>query len=178
MPSSSHDPSSRRIDLHSVDPNQLTAVLVPERRRGARPRPPKQRPAACHELAHAKRLRQIVVRATLEAHDLVGFLPPRRQHQDRDILVQPAVAHRTAQRQAVNPRNHEVEDEQIEALRLDPAERRPAVADSFAGVPFDTEVQRHELPDIGFVLDNQHARSVCHSFVTSRPSKGHRVAVQ
>ena len=50
-------------------------------------------------------------------------------------------------------------------------ERRLAVADAFARVALEAEMQAHELADVRLVLDDQHARRrVGHSFFTVRPS--------
>src|SRR5882724_3108169 len=121
----------RRIDLDAVDTNRLLVFLAAADRLA---RPAQQRPRTRHELADAERLGQIVVGAALEPDDLVRLIPPRRQHENRYVAVRRAVAHRAAERQAVEARNHRVEDEQVESLALGALQRLPAIADGFASV--------------------------------------------
>ncbi len=48
-------------------------------------RAPQERLDAAHQLPETERLGQIVVRAELQADDLVHLLVPRREHQDRRL---------------------------------------------------------------------------------------------
>ena len=110
-----------------------------------------------HELPHAERLGQVVVGAALEADNFIRLFAPGGQHQNRNVVVEPAVPDRAAEREPVEPRNHDVEDHEIEAIRFSAPERNLAVAHAFAGVPFVAEMQADQLPDVRLVFDHQHA---------------------
>lgn len=64
------------IQRYAVDLDAAT------RRRGAL-EPPQNRPDSRHQLAGVERLRQIIVRAQLEADNAVRVLAARGQHEDR-----------------------------------------------------------------------------------------------
>ena len=76
-------------------------------------------------------------------------------------MIGAAVAHGAAERQAVDSGNHDVEDEEIVAGGLGTVERFPSVTQAVARVPFQAEVQAHQFPDVGLVLDNENTRG-CH----------------
>ena len=94
----------RELDLAVVEPRVAPRRIDVEpctddrpgcdRRRGrlATRAAAQQRAHARDELAHAERLRQVVVGAALEAEHLVGLFAPRREHQDRDVAVHAARA--------------------------------------------------------------------------------------
>jgi hypothetical protein len=71
---------------------------------------------ACEELAYAERLGDIVVGATLEAQDLVRFGVSRGEHQDRCVAAGAVETQRAAECDAVEPRQHHIEDDRVEAF--------------------------------------------------------------
>ena len=73
-------------------------------------------------------------------------------------MIRPPVANRAAQREPVKARNHQIEHQQIEAIALGAFQRLLSVADAFARVAFQPEMQAHELADVRLVLDDQHPR--------------------
>ena len=79
---------------------------------------PQERLDAAHQLAQAERLGQVVVRAQLEADDLVHLLVARRQEQHRRLVARAA---QPAQHlEAVHARQAHVEDHEIgRAVRRD-----------------------------------------------------------
>jgi hypothetical protein len=81
--------------------------------------PPEHGRDACEQLGHAERLRDVVVRAGLEAPELVRLLGARREHDDGDRRVERADL--LADPVAVHVGEHEVEDD---AARLVAAGRR------------------------------------------------------
>ena len=89
-----------------------------------------QRAHPRHELVRAERLRQVVVGADLEADDAVGLLGTGREHDDRNRrrLVRSA-ADETADLEAVDVRQHEIQDHQIGRPRADGRERVAARRD-------------------------------------------------
>jgi hypothetical protein len=92
------------------------------------PRPPQQRARARHQLANAEGLGEVIVRAALEAEHLVAFLAARGQHQHRHVLVGPVAADGAADRHAVDPGQHQIQDDEVEALFARARERLLPVA--------------------------------------------------
>ena len=125
----------------------LVARFVPGRRR-----PPQQRPHAAPELADRERLRDVVVRAELEPEHLVELVVAGGEHHDRDAALRPqALAHL----EPVEPRQHHVEDDEIDRLGIEARERLVAVArlDDAVSVPLERIGQ--ELLDGLLVVDEQ-----------------------
>jgi hypothetical protein len=90
-------------------------------------------------------------------------------------VIRPAVAHGAAERQAVEPGNHHVEDQQIEALLFDALQGGGAVGQAFARVALVPQVQAHELTDVALVFYNE---DTCHRFFTARSPFGHACPVE
>ena len=175
------DPAARQIDVEAVYPNRRAvgvAAAGDRRQVGGFPRTPQQRPHPGDELPHAERLGQVVVGAALETDHFVRLFVPRRQHQDRHVAVHRAAAHRAAQRDAVEPGQHNVEHEQIEANGFRALERRRAVGRAFARVALEPEVQADELADVRLVFDDEHAWRGRHRFFTVHPLFVHSRPVQ
>ena len=72
------------------------------------------------ELADRERLGDVVVGAELEAEDLVGLLGLRGEHDDRHRAAR---ADRAAHVEAVHPRQHHVEHDEVEVVLAQPVER-------------------------------------------------------
>ena len=139
----------RRIDVDAVDPDRLAAVGGRQRRvRRRLPRTPEQRARPGDKLADAERLGHVVVGAALEPDHFVRLLTPRGQHEDGHVLVRAPVPDRPAQRQAIDSGNHHVQHQQVEALALSAFERRPTIGQAFACVPFEAQMQAHELANV------------------------------
>ncbi len=98
---------------------------------------------AGEELARAERLRQVVVRARLEALDAGLFTGPGRDEDDREPAQRRVGADGAQQRQAVQPRHHHVGEQQIGRLAANRLERRQAVADGL-----DTVGRREQAGDV------------------------------
>ena len=87
---------------------------------------PAQRGAnAGHQLGHLERLAHVVVRAGLETDHDIERVGARGEHHDRDRRRPPD---RAADLEAVQPRQHDVEQDQVERLGPEPVEALPAVA--------------------------------------------------
>ena len=110
-------------ELHrdAVPPSRPAAGVQPDvsRRQHAvaahvfrRPRPAQQRPHPGLQLQQVEGLGDVVVRAALKAHDLIGVLPLSGQHDDRDIGELPD-AH--AGLEAVDLGHHQVQQDQVKA---------------------------------------------------------------
>ena len=81
-----------------------------------RPAPAQQRTDARHQLAHAERLGQVVVGAAVEPEHLVHLVAPRGQHQDGHVGIARVAPDGAAERDAVEPGQHQVEHDEVEAV--------------------------------------------------------------
>src|SRR5207253_1288735 len=77
------------------------------------------------QLAGIERLCQIIVRSQFQPDDLVGVVAARRHHDDRRI---PALADLARQGEPVHPRQHQIEQQDVEAARAQVLERLARVA--------------------------------------------------
>ena len=82
-------------------------------------------PDAGDELGDLERLLDVVVGAGLEADDDIDRVGARGQHHDRDRR---GPADRPADLEAVEARQHDVEEHEVERLRGEPLEAGGAVA--------------------------------------------------
>ena len=115
--------------------------------------------AASQQGVHARdedrqveRFRQIVVGSGGKALQDVLGAPPRRQHEDRDEVT--ALAQGRGDLEAVDARQHDVEDDGVErrSAGFDDVERRFA---GFDVVSFRLEVEPQSRRDVRFVFDNE-----------------------
>ena len=143
-------------------------IRVAARLRARRP-PPQQRLEPRHQLDRLERLGQVIVGAELEADHLVDHLPSRRQHQDG--RRHPALPHLAADVEAVHPRQHDVEHDEVVAAARRAREARLAVARRLDGVAFAAEPIAERQPQAGFVFDEQDARGRAHRPQTSAALK-------
>src|SRR5919106_1767045 len=118
------------------------------------------RPAG--ELGHLEGLRHVVVRAQLEADDDVDRVALRREDHDRHPAV---LADLAAYLVAVERRQHEVEDDEVERLLAEVEQGRAAVAGGRHAEAGVAQAQLGDLPDGGVVLDEEHA--FVHRYPTS-----------
>src|SRR5262249_24962966 len=109
------------VDPQPVDGDQF--LLVGSMPRGGRA--PKKRPDPAPELTDGERLRDVVVRAQLEAQDLVELVVARREHDDRNGALGPQAL---ADLEPVELRDHHVEHDEVYVLRPEPVDRLLAVA--------------------------------------------------
>ena len=108
------------VDLQVAVLERLLEPVLRLRERGA----PQHRLHPAAELAHRERLGDVVVGAELEAEHLVDLLGPRGEHDDRDRAARPDLA---AHLEAVHPREHQVEHDQVEVVLAQAVERLLAV---------------------------------------------------
>ena len=124
--------------------------LIVRRRRAA-----KQRPHARHQLVRAERLDDVVVRARVEPEDALGLFAARGQHDDRErrrAVVEPkGLAHL----EAVQPRQHQIQDDEIGRGLPGCGERPPAVVHDFGAVTGLVQIVRDERGDVGVVFDDE-----------------------
>ena len=126
--------------------------------------PPKLGPNAGHQLARAERLDDVVVGPQVEADDLVRVAAARGEQDDRHIAV---LAQPAADLQPVEAGQHDVEQDEVEAVRSRAAAR--ALGPSAASV--DTMAARARgtgaaAADLGVVVDDQDRRRPAISPIT------------
>jgi len=140
------EPRARQISQNLVSIVNITRTALitshPERR---------------HELVGAERLRDVVVGAHLEADDALGLFRPGGEHDDRDrggLLVR---ANGTADFQAVDLRQHQVQDHQIGRSFSDRDKGVASGRDEIHGEAGLLEIAADELGDIAVVFDDEDA---------------------
>src|SRR6185436_14297401 len=109
------------------------------------------------ELANAEGLGEVIVGAALETEDLVRFLAPRGQHQNRHIAVQRLAAHGPAHGDAVELRQHHVEDQQVERIGFREPQAGGAVTGRDRGQPFELQMQYDQIPNVRVVFHDEYA---------------------
>jgi hypothetical protein len=106
---------------------------------------------------------QIVVGAALQAEHFVGLTLACGQHQNRRVHVWAAVADRPADADAVQARQHHVEQHEIERRRTRSLECRPPLLGFVDGESREVEVQAQQLANRGIVFDDEHPARRCRS---------------
>ena len=121
--------------------------------RALRRPPPEERPDAGEELVERERLREVVVRAGVQARDAVLHAVARREHQDRRPSVRRPQA--AADLDPVDVGEHQVEQDHVVVV-LDP-EPRPvlAVRRDVNGEPLLLEPAPEQRGHLRAVLDHQ-----------------------
>ena len=108
-----------------------------------------------HELSHLERFGEVVVGPSVDALDLVGPGAPRRQDDDRhaEPLAAPALEHR----EAVDPRQAQVQNDAIVVLSLALEQRILAVAPDIHDESGSTQRLAELLREGWLVFDHQQA---------------------
>ena len=129
--------------------DHLVVVLA----RGVRrTRPAEKRSNPRPEFANRERLRDVVVGAQLEPDHLVELVVARGQHDDRHRA---RGAEALADLQAVEPRQHDVEHDEVDRLLRELAQRLLAVGRLDDRVPVSLQREREHLADRVLVVDEQ-----------------------
>ena len=142
---------TRAVDLHLVE-------------RLAGRRAPAEHAHAREQLARRERLGHVVVGALHQAADLVVLRAARRQHQDRH--AGPRRAQPAADLHAVEPRQHQIEHDEVERLAQPGLDARDAVADRGDLVAVARSRSTMPVAQAGFVFDHEDAHA---SMVHARP---------
>ncbi len=103
----------------------------------------------------AERLRDVVVGAQREADDLVGFLGLGGEHEDRYGSRRFGRPKLPANVQAVHPRQHQVQDDQVGRIGLRAAQPFKAVVGHGDFVAFALQVVNEHLGQRPFILDDK-----------------------
>ena len=116
-------------------------------------RPAQERAQPGEQLVERERLRQVVVRAGVEALDPVADRIARRQEQDRHPVALAAEPARDVE--PVVPRHHHVEHDGVRRAPLDRAERRVAVGGELHLVAGELERTFERLAHRAVVVCNE-----------------------
>ena len=107
---------------------------------------------AGNQLAWAERLRQIVVGAHLESDDPVDFLAPCGQQNHRYLGC---LADGAAKAEAVFPRHHDVEDDEIDACTAHDLSGRQGIGRRTGSITMFAQIAGKRLADVACVLHDQ-----------------------
>ena len=110
---------------------------------------------ARHQLAWIEWLRQVVVRAHFEADDAVHFLALGGQHDDRHALA--GAAQPPAHGEPVLAREHQVEDDQVRRIALQPLVELARVGERPHVEALLAQVAREEVAQAHVVVDDEDA---------------------
>ena len=151
------DGAARNVDpqLARVDHLLRRAVARPGRGGTAQ-----ERTDTAAELADREGLRDVVVRAELEAEHLVELVVTRREHDDRHGALGPQPL---AHLEPVQLRQHQVEHDEVEGAFAEPGERLLAVAGGDDAEPVALERVGEELLHGLLVVDEEDGRAVGHA---------------
>ena len=139
-----------------IDDDRTVADRRHLRQRGAL-RAPEQRAGAGHQLVRAEGLGDVVVRAELEPDDAIGFLRARREHDDGNGVRFRVGADRAADFEAVDLRQHQVEDEQVGWMGGDGRQRVAARRNHLRREACLAQIARDEISDIPVVFHDEHS---------------------
>src|SRR5215216_2519744 len=134
------------------------------------------RPHPAHQLARTKRFRNVVVGADLEAHHHARLVIAGGEHQDGHAAARAPSLSRpdlAAHADAVHAREHHVQDDEVERLRLPPQalQSRLPVSSRLRHHTLAREGVLHDVSYRRVVLNYQYLRHLCPPPVTlSRPS--------
>ncbi len=165
--------------VHDLHLRTATDDLVEAMR--ARSQPVAQLPVLAHEpaalhgvaqdrehLVVLERLREVVERALLGRRDGIVDRPVRRDHHDRQLVIQTADLFQDFQ--AVLVRQHEIEQDGIELAVGQPVEAALGRGGRRHAIAFDDEQRFERFADDLLVVDDQDGyEAVCHESPTRRP---------
>ena len=152
----------RQLDLLLASPDLSRRGIEPQVTHDDHGRPLDASPAderaePGQELGEGERLRQVVVRAGVEARDPVVDRVTGGQHQHRHPDARPAQL--AAGLEAVAAREHHVEDDRVVGVRLGHPERVVAGGRDVRGVALLGEPAADEARHLQLVLDNKNAHA-------------------
>src|SRR5688500_12809114 len=116
-----------------------------------------QRARPRYQLANAERLRQVIIGPALEAKHFIALLTASREHQDWHVLVGSFAPDRATDRDAVDTREHQVENDEVEGARVGTDERGLAVAHGLGLKTLEAEVEHDQVTNMRIVFDHQYA---------------------
>jgi hypothetical protein len=128
---------------------------------------PQHRAHPCEQLARVEGLGQIIIGAHLEAHDAIGVLADRGQHDDRHRRGRADAA---AEAQPVLARQHEVEHDEADAGAVQRLHHGSAVVRDRDPVAVLRQEFRQEGADFLVIVDDEEMRSRNHAAVSGAGS--------
>jgi hypothetical protein len=130
-------------------------VADAQRRHPARRPAPQQRAEPGEQLLALERLDEVVVGADVEALDARLERVARSEHEDRHVVA--VLAQAAGDVDAVQPRQPEVEDDQVRQERMRLVERLDAVAGELDVVPVQPQRALQDVGDFLVVLDDEYS---------------------
>ena len=127
-------------------------------RRGAA----QQRLDAGDQLTHGERLGDIVVRAQLEAEDLIHLVALGGQHDDGDVRSRRRALEPPAHFHAINAGEHDIQQHHRGTLMRTDYQRVFARRGGHDPVPRRLEIEREQFKDVSLVVNGQN-KFVCHA---------------
>ncbi len=146
------------VERPAFEPIALGLVLSGRRR--ARAIAPQHGANARNELAAAERLGQIIVGAHFQSDHPIDLVALGGEHDDRNIGIR---AQRTAQRQPVLVRQHQVEQDEVDPRIGQHLAHGLAVAGGTDTKAFPAERARHQIAHLAMVVDDQDVRAAIHA---------------
>jgi hypothetical protein len=144
------DLARSRIELQVTEAEDVSVVRL----RLAAPDPPQERPQPSKQLGEREWLRQIVVRARVQAGDAAVDLRAGGEHQHRD--AHPRRAEPAADLEPVRTGHENVEDDGVRRRReIEPLERLLAVLRELHAVPLELEGSAERVAHWTLVVDDQ-----------------------
>ena len=113
---------------------------------------PQDRGDARGQLVRVEGLGQVVVGAHPQAGDALRVAALGRRDEDRDVAV---LADRLEDRLAAEPGQHQVEHDEVDAVRLHRVDGRAAVANDRDRMAVTLEIEAQQLAEARLVLDDQ-----------------------
>ncbi len=118
-----------------------------------RTRPAQHRADPGQELAQREGLGDVVVGSKLEAADAVGFLSPRREHDDRHVDT--FLPERATHVPPAHPGHHDVEQDEIGGAAQGERQRLLAVGGRRGLVALEAKIVLEAAHDLGLVVHDQ-----------------------
>ena len=106
---------------------------------------------AREEFAVVKRFGQVIIRAGVQSPDSMLHFRLAREHEDGSGKVQPPQF--GAHRDTIQPRQHDVEDHQIDARVERPLESAASLMLALDGKAFALQELQHQGAELGVVVD-------------------------
>ena len=157
--------AAREVDHDLAAVDDLVAAARMVRCRGAA----QERTHAAAELPDREGLRDVVVGAELEPEHLVELVVAGGEHDDRHRALRAKAA---ADLESVDFWQHDVEDDEVDGLLAEAAQRLVAVAGLDDPVPVPLERVREKRLDRVLVVDEQDGRGRLGHLWLTRPQRG------